>query len=354
MVSKISSLDDYVNIERELEEKISSWDDQLLHKLQQITFALIGPDGASPANLPRIISLIEENDFKILDFNIYTPLTENKIESLYKYHVPDAIKSRIEFKQSSCDYRNYCPYMKMVPTRNWRLLRRRFEMGASIALLINGNPSKDVVREFKNLKGPTDPFHSEKGQIRDNTDNPVNSFIHSSDDTVSVLRESLIFFDEARIKQALQVIQGYNFSTFKKIMNVLLPDPQEYRFLIVALRLRIRIALCLHRLTGNNELLDFYFSFYDEAIELKTGKVMLRRFSELLVEEQEWFVRGINQHENDESLHQIYGMLQILSLKEAFRNFDSTMYKAGLTQLGIPCNEQELLLLESGMWYFRE
>jgi hypothetical protein len=103
----------------------------------------------------RILKEIYDSGMFVVDF-IVALLNEEQIELLYKYHVPDSLLSTSRLKNIGPGIEDYAYLLKSVPVRNWRLLRRRFELGPSLVAILR-KPGESAARVLKALKGPSNP-----------------------------------------------------------------------------------------------------------------------------------------------------------------------------------------------------
>ena len=142
----------------------------------------------------------------VVDF-IVGLLNEEQIELLYKYHVPDSLLSTFRLKNLGPGIEDHAYLLKSVPVRNWRLLRRRFELGPSLVAILR-KPGDSGARVLKALKGPSDPADVELDYLRLSMDNPCFCRVHSSDDAVSAVQEAQIFFGAQRLRESLQKKHG--------------------------------------------------------------------------------------------------------------------------------------------------
>ncbi len=70
----------------------------------------------------------------------------------------------------------------------------------------------------------------ELGCLRSGNDNPCFCGVHSSDDSVSVVREAKIFFGEQRLREAIQKERGFSCSELINVLDAFTPDPRSRLF----------------------------------------------------------------------------------------------------------------------------
>jgi nucleoside diphosphate kinase len=182
----LSNIDRYPDVSAEIGNFLESLTDEDRKSLNQITFAIFGPEVILGGEYAEMLKQIYAAGLFVVVFRIAL-LSEEEIESLYKYHVPDSLLSALE---TSATGKDYAFLLKTVPVRNWRLLRRRYALGPSLVAMLR-KPGGSASAALSAVKGPSDAVDLESGYLRSGNDNPCFCGIHSSDDSVSVVREGL-------------------------------------------------------------------------------------------------------------------------------------------------------------------
>jgi len=95
-----------------------------------MSLTILGPEVILGLEFPQILARIYHSGIFVVDFLIGL-LNEEQIELLYKYHVPDSFLATFRLKNVYPGGEDYAHLAKSVPVRNWRLLRRSFELGPS-------------------------------------------------------------------------------------------------------------------------------------------------------------------------------------------------------------------------------
>jgi len=347
-LQNIGGLDAYPNIESEISGFLGSLDECTSGAVTATTFCLLGPDALLSGRYESMLLTLEENGYSVRQAELFSVVSEQLLEELYKYHVPDAIKTSPPFEKLDCSMKRYCFFQKTVPTRNWRLLRKRFELGPSLAMIV-GKEGANATEEIKRLKGPTDPLNTQKQHLRYYSDNPCMSAVHSSDDSASFVREGLLFFGESRLRTTLASGSVVAWDDVIRYTKASLPRSGEFRFLIVALLLRLRMvykAQCWSRAT---QLAAFYEDSLERAHKISVGAELLKAFTSLLRDEQGLLREAISIFPEAPAW-----LLQTLSTKALFRKWPAEAFRSRLVEGGICLSDGEALILEAGLYYYRD
>ena len=163
------------------------YDDRFYDFFEDKTFIIITQESMKLGILPNILYILENNNMEICAMKNYNYIDEFKLIELYKYH-------KTYFSKAN----EVHPYSNVIPSVGWPVLRERFN-GPSVCLLLKNN-KHSIIKDFLKLKGDKNPSNCHDNQIRFSSPNTVLSLVHSSDDEFSVMRESLLFFGEEKIR----------------------------------------------------------------------------------------------------------------------------------------------------------
>jgi hypothetical protein len=233
-----------------------------------------------------------------------------------------------------------------VPVRNWRLLRRRYELGPSLIAILR-KPGQSAAAALKSLKGPSDPADMESDYLRSSMDNPCFCRLHSSDDTVSVVREAPIFFGAQRLGEAIQKDASVTYERLVEIIDANVPNSQEFRSPVVFLRIKLRL-LYLSR-ANLRPLENLYKSYLLKMSAATRGPELLQLFTQCIRDEQRYFVESPGLPSDE-----------LASLLEALAN-PKQVRSTGIENLleskeikKVFMAEQERLLMETAIAYYRD
>lgn len=346
-IKKMTDIDSYAGLQKEISGYLQNLEQEELNKIDYLTFALIGPDGLVEGNINGILNTLKSSNLGIVDYKFSPSISERLIEDLYKFSVPDAVKTMPHYLDTKCDIKDHCPYMSFIPTRNWRILRKRFMLGPSLSLILYGN-TKNTAKELKALKGPTDPLKCSESQIRRYTDNPVFSRIHSSDDPPSVVRESILFFGTDRFINLLKEKEKkeVDYKKIKTLIDIIIPDQKEFRFPLISVLLRLRVLINCNNTGGY--VYEFYYQWKKVFNKTYLGKNLLELYTSFLMEE----VNMLSKYKDSIRLEDV----EIFSMMNSKINSDVDIEKLILKFKiqDVFISEQEKLVLESGIWYYRD
>jgi hypothetical protein len=135
MTEALSGIDEYPNISSEIGNFVESLTDAEKKSLEAINLAVFGPEVILGLEYRRMLKEIYDSGMFVVDFHVAL-LNEEQIELLYKYHVPDSLLSTPKLKEIAPEIKDYTHLLKSVPVRNWRLLRRRYELGPSLVAIV--------------------------------------------------------------------------------------------------------------------------------------------------------------------------------------------------------------------------
>jgi nucleoside diphosphate kinase len=344
MTKPLSGIDDYPKICSEIGDFVESLTDVEKSLLEEISLAIFGPEVILGLEYHEILKEIYDSGMFVVDF-IVGLLNEEQIELLYKYHVPDSLLSTSRLKNISPGIEDYAYLLKSVPVRNWRLLRRRFELGPSLVAILR-KPGESAAGVLKALKGPSDPADVEPDYLRSSMDNPCFCRVHSSDDTVSTVREAQIFFGAQRLRESLQNA-GVSYERLIEILDVNVPDPHEFRSPVPFLRIKLRL-LYLSRVSLQ-PLENLYKAYLSRMLATRRGPELLHLFTQCIQDEQRFFAEcpGLSL---DEPARVLVALVDPKRVRSAGVTalFDSRVTKE------VFMSEQERLLIETAIAYYRD
>ena len=148
-----------------------------LNILEQVDFLIIKPDAILEHQTLDILDFLNSYKIEILGYKIKTYFYEFEKEAIYRYCLNDG--------------RN-----------NWYIRKEIFEIGPSIGLIVKSNVN--IFQLMKKLKGSSNALTADLNTIRKiYGKNMVMNAIHSSDDPISVIRESKYFFTKQEIYDIL-------------------------------------------------------------------------------------------------------------------------------------------------------
>lgn len=139
--------------------------DDMINSVQK-TFAIIKPDAVAAKNSGKIIDIIEQNGFDILDIK-KLKLTKDQAENFYAEH-------------------------KGKPFFNGLV---KFMTSGSVIIMVLSKD--DAILQWRNLMGATNPEKAENNTIRKQFGKNIdNNAVHGSDSPESAKREIGQFFPE--------------------------------------------------------------------------------------------------------------------------------------------------------------
>jgi nucleoside diphosphate kinase len=345
MTEALSSIDDYPKISSEIGNFVESLTEVEKRSLEEITLAVFGPEVILGLEYHQILKEIYDSGMFVVDF-IVGLLNEEQIELLYKYHVPDSLLSTSRLKNIGPGIDDYAYLLKSVPVRNWRLLRRRFELAPSLVAILR-MPGESAVAVLKALKGPSDPADVEPDHLRSSMDNPCFCRVHSSDDTVSAVREAQIFLGAQRLRESLQKNTGVSYERLMEILDANVPDPHEFRSPVPFLRIKLRL---LYRSRASLQPLEnLYKTYLSRMLATRRGPELLRLFTQCIRDEQRCFAECPGLPLDEPAL-----VLAALADPKRVRSAGVTALLDSKVMKEVFMSEQERLLIETAIAYYRD
>jgi nucleoside diphosphate kinase len=347
MTEALSSIDDYPNIFSEIGNFIESLTFAEKKSLEEMSLTILGPEVILGLEFPQILRRIYHSGIFVVDFLIGL-LNEEQIELLYKYHVPDSFLSTFRVKNVDPGGEDYAHLAKSVPVRNWRLLRRRFELGPSFVAILR-KPGDSAAAALKALKGPSDPadLESESDYLRSSMDNPCFCRIHSSDDTVSVVREAQIFFGAQRFNEAIRKEMGIPLERLVEVLYSNVPNLQEFRSPVVLLKIKLRLLYLSH--TSLQPLENLYRKYLPIMLATHRGPELLRLFTNCIRDEQRCWGESFGL-----LLDEPASVLAALADPKRVRSTGIEALMGSKVMKEVFMSEQERLLIETAIAYYRD
>lgn len=140
-----------------------------MNKNTNHTFCMIKPDICERNKIGELISILEDNHFKIIKMEM-KQMTAQSLELFYEDH-----KGKFFFDH----------------------MIARIANGFVVGLMLEYGKNGDAVIELRNLMGATNPKLAVAGTIRHSLALDIdNNSIHGSDTPANVIRESSIFFKD--------------------------------------------------------------------------------------------------------------------------------------------------------------
>lgn len=342
MTEPLSNIDRYPDVSAEIGTFLESLTDQDGKSLSQITFAIFGPEVILGFEYAEMLKQIYAAGLFVVDFRIGV-LNEEEIESLYKYHVPDSLLSALEERATGNDS---AFLLKSVPVRNWRLLRRRYALGPSLVAMLR-KPGGSASAALGALKGPSDAVDLESGYLRSGNDNPCFCGIHSSDDSVSVVREAKIFFGEQRLREAIRREKGFSCSDLIEVLDAFAPDPREFRSSVVFVKVKSRLRYMSQ--SAPQELQTIYQDCLSKMLITRYAPELLRLLTQCIDEERQCF-KERSGHPVDEAVAILHALIDPARVRST--GIEILMKSPIMSQVIL--SEQERLLFETAIAYYRE
>jgi nucleoside diphosphate kinase len=258
-----------------------------LKYLKHICFCMLTPDTILRYLDEDILNYLSEKGIQILDFKIKY-LSEKGIEEIYKYGFTEKILTRQK--------------------THWWLTRKSYTLAPAIGLLVYvenlPNGFSNAYQYILSLKGKSIPANNTiKSSVRYQykSISKTLALFHSSDDFISIIRESKLFFAWDRIagvinKAAVGKVSDCPILT-KCLFNVKDTNASGFEMLF---RLKVRILnniqYTLNRNGGCFSFYDALENLYEEALEklesaenYKLGKEVMRNYLSL---EREQYAAG--------------------------------------------------------------
>ncbi|WP_030434532.1 nucleoside-diphosphate kinase [Actinoplanes subtropicus] len=154
----------------------------------QVAFMIVTPDAIHRGLHEQVVDRVTRAGFRVLAWRVKY-LGDDEIEELYKY----GYRRKVFDNQRT----------------HWFLTRRGLGFGASLALLLH-HPDGDAPGRLARLKGASQPREASPQSIRGElrSFSKILALMHSSDDGVGVLRESLLYFGKSEVRAAVGRIAG--------------------------------------------------------------------------------------------------------------------------------------------------
>lgn len=179
---------EYAAVYQEVRAQI---DLDLLENLPRMSFLMLKPDAYLRGLMPDIVSAFSNHGIVVTTSHL-VQLDDDLIDHLYMF---------VKTKYAS----------------SWWVMEKIYTLAPSYPMLVVGSPESfpHLSARIRELIGPTTPIAGRPGQLRYDfrATHRVSNLIHATDDPAAAIREALVFFKWADIKQALSAASELGHQT---------------------------------------------------------------------------------------------------------------------------------------------